>query len=102
MREQLALDFTAPSRYDALQGEHLERVSARIGRHILTFCQARIASGQLDFRMDELRAYVQAQAGVAPDSPSRILRDLRQQGLLRYEVVNRRASHYRLRAGVGF
>lgn len=32
---------------------------------------------------------------IAPASPSRILRDMRAQGLLNYEVVHRRQSLYR-------
>lgn len=73
---------------------HLSRVSDRIAAAIQEFCEGR--RGQT-FRADDLRAHVLERCGaVAPGSPDRILRDLRQRGLVAYEVVDRRASLYRL------
>jgi hypothetical protein len=48
--------------------------------------------------MEELRRFVQAQmkGKVAPGSPERILRQLRQQGELNYKVVSRRQSLYKV------
>lgn len=48
--------------------------------------------------MDELRRYVgrELEEAIAPDSPGRILRQLRQQGVLNYAVVSRRQSLYRV------
>jgi hypothetical protein len=47
--------------------------------------------------MDELVAYVKTQVPeTAPDSSSRIMRDLRQKGKLRYTLVSRRDSRYRI------
>lgn len=72
----------------------LERVSVRIGRAIVGFCRARL--GQT-FSADQLRQHVRTVVGeVAPDSPSRILRDLRQQGVVGYELISRRDSLYRV------
>lgn len=77
----------------------LERVSVRIGKAIVGFCRARL--GQT-FSADQLRQHVRMVVGeVAPDSPSRILRDLRQQGVVAYELVSRRDSLYRVTAVPG-
>jgi len=49
------------------------------------------------FHMEQLLLYIQGNLGmIAPDSPGRILRQLRQQGLLNYTVVSRRQSLYRV------
>jgi len=74
------------------QTEHIERVSSRIGRAILDFCEH-----QPEFRAEELRRYVVNKCGYSsPGSSDRILRDLRRRKLLNYEVVDRRASLYRV------
>lgn len=84
---QEVLDFTA-------QDEHLERVTARIAAAIIAWTRARV--GQT-FHMDELRRHLLGEVGmIAPASPDRILRDLRQRGKLKYEVLNRRESLYRV------
>jgi hypothetical protein len=81
------------------QRENLERVSERISQHILAFAKLRLEAGAPDFRMEDLVEYVRTKVPVvAPDSASRILRDLRQQGVLGYVVVSRSGSHYRLLA----
>lgn len=69
------------------------RVRDRIADLILTFCQNNWA-----FRADDLRTYISNMVGgaVAPGSPDRILRDLRQRGLIDYRVTNRRASSYEI------
>jgi hypothetical protein len=72
------------------QAEHLERVSSRIARAIIDFCRC-----QKIFHADALRAYVVDATGItAPASADRILRDLRQRGVIDYRVVDRRASLY--------
>lgn len=76
------------------QQQNLERVSSSIAPIVLEFCRATASGGM--FRMHELVAYVQARATVAPDSPSRILRDLAKRGQLAYRVVNRSQSLYQL------
>lgn len=76
------------------QAEHLERVTVRIGAAILAFCRDHRERGRR-FYMDELRAFVEAHAGsVAPASPDRVLRQLRQSGRVQYRVVSRRESLY--------
>lgn len=75
------------------QDAHLERVNARIGATVLAFCRE---TQKPDFHMEELMRFVRARIGAAPDSPGRILRDLRQRGAINYIVLNRRASLYRL------
>jgi hypothetical protein len=77
------------------QADNIERVSAKIGRVILEFCRGK-ATGT-PFTADDLRRYVYARvSNTAPGSPDRILRDLRQRGLLDYEVLSRKNSTYRL------
>jgi hypothetical protein len=49
------------------------------------------------FHADDLRRYVLTYADVAPDSPGRILRQLRQEGKLNYVVINRPQSLYQFR-----
>jgi hypothetical protein len=72
------------------QTAHLERVASKISEHILTFCAV-----NKQFRMDELVTYVQSQvSNVAPDSPSRILRYMRRDGLINYTVLSRKDSLY--------
>ena len=77
----------------------LGRVSERIGAAIVEFARAHL--GQ-QFHADELRAFVRERVGeVAPDSASRILRDLRQQQVIGYELVSRPKSLYRITAVAG-
>lgn len=71
---------------------HLDRVSDRIAGAITTFLASRDT-----FHADELRRAVKERCGeVAPGSPDRILRDLRQRGVVAYELVNRAKSLYRV------
>lgn len=90
------LDFFArPPRRPraASNAEHLSRVSSRIGPSVLEFCRPRV--GQ-EFHMEEMVRHIRARLGIAPDSPSRILRALRQAQMIDYTVVNRRQSLYRV------
>jgi len=81
------------------QEEEMERVSAKIARTILQFANSRLDAGSTTFHMDHLVAYVKMRVtGVAPDSASRILRDLRQKKRLDYKILSRRNSHYQLKS----
>ncbi len=84
----------------AEQLENLERVSTRLAAHILQFCRERFAAAPT-FHMAELTSKITAHQIVAPDSPGRILRNLRSRGLVSYVVVNRARSLYRLTAVKG-
>lgn len=71
-----------------------ERVYSRIAPIIMDFARAFV--GQ-QFHADDLRRYViGTMPEVAPDSPGRILRELRLEGRLDYVVLNRRLSLYQL------
>jgi len=71
------------------------RVYSRIAPIIVEF--SRKYAGQ-KFHMEQLRRYVTEQdPGVAPDSPGRILRELRLMNRLDYVVLDRRASLYQFR-----
>lgn len=71
------------------------RVYTRIAPVVLAF---RAVCNGTDFHVEELRQFVLDNVPeIAPDSPGRILRELRLQGIIDYIVVNRRASLYRFR-----
>lgn len=77
---------------DDAPGER-QRVFSRIAPIIMNFRQQCST-----FHAEQLRDYVIAQApDIAPDSPGRILRELRLRGKLNYVVVNRRQSLYEFR-----
>lgn len=71
------------------QVDNLERVTESIAAAVLEFCGLR-----RQFHMIELAEFVQARVGVAPESPGRILRLLRQAGKIKYRVIDRRNSEY--------
>jgi hypothetical protein len=71
---------------------HLDRVSSRIGHLVIAFFR-NVGEGNT-FSSPELLRYVASRELCAPDSPSRIMRQLRLEGHLDYEVVNRRQAKY--------
>jgi hypothetical protein len=76
------------------QEENLARVSSRIGLAIINFCRTHKI-----FYAEELRAAVTRATGIAaPASADRVLRALRQQGVISYVVVSRRESKYEVTA----
>ena len=76
------------------QQEEIARVGKKISHLVVTFCQKRRL-----FRAEELRDYVRSIAPeIAPDSPGRILRDLRLRGRLKYTVLSRSGSLYQVDA----
>ncbi len=78
------------------QARELARVTGRIGESVLAFCRARVGG---TFRAAELAAHVQADAGGAPASADRVLRQLRAQGFIDVQLEDRAGSLYRV-AGV--
>jgi hypothetical protein len=76
--------------------EFLHGVAARITSAILDFCAGRV---NRQFHADELRAYVSETVGCcAPGSADRVLRHLRQCGVIDYVCINRARSLYLLRS----
>ncbi len=81
---------------DTEQADNLDRVSTRIQNAIVQFCD--LFCGRT-FHADQLMAFVTERVGtVAPGSADRVLRSMRQRGLVSYEVVNRASSLYRILA----
>lgn len=80
MHEQQEIDF--------------RRVKAAIGDRIVRFIGERLASGAPRFHAQNLRDYVAAVHPTAPASADRILRALRQDGRVAYQVVSRSQSLY--------
>ena len=76
------------------QEMNLSRVRAQLGDAIERFCRERLASGRAKFRAEELRAHVASLGPSAPASADRVLRALRQDGRVAYQVIDRRASLY--------
>jgi hypothetical protein len=84
------------------QQENLERVTARIGAAIIEFCLKKLASTDRSFHAEDLRRYVTLKTGIsAPASADRVLRDLRQRGVITYRVLNRRESLYEVTGVIG-
>jgi hypothetical protein len=72
------------------QKHHLERVSSKLSALILDFCDTHPV-----FRAPELHAFVASRIpSTAPASADRVLRELRKQKRVDYEVANRRGSLY--------
>lgn len=75
------------------QKKNLERVRGKIHQAILEYFSFRYV-GQT-FTMSHLTRVVSAQVpDIAPDSPGRIMRLLRAEGLINYKVVSRKDSRY--------
>lgn len=87
MAEQLTLDFESHS-------EQLRRVKSKTAEAILQFFGT-LGAGET-FHAQQLRDYVASIVPVAPSSPDRVMRDMRTCGQLRYELVSRKDSLYRV------
>ncbi len=77
-------------------GENIGRVSEKIAAVVTEFCQSVGVGGK--FHMIDLQDFVALRFSIAPDSPGRILRDLRKRKLLNYRVVSRKQSQYQVLA----
>jgi hypothetical protein len=77
----------------SVQSRELARVSGRIAESVLLFLRRR---QKQTFRAADLAAFVMADSGGAPASADRVLRQLRAQGHVDVEVVDRAASLYRV------
>jgi hypothetical protein len=76
--------------------EERARVYSRIAPLIMTFY---VNNAGKQFHAEDLRRYVLAvEPEIAPGSPDRILRALRQEGRLDYIVIDRRNSLYLFKA----
>jgi hypothetical protein len=77
------------------QPRQLARVTGRIGESVMLFLSRR--QGQT-FRAADLAAFVMADCGGAPASADRVMRQLRAQGYIDVQVVDRAGSLYRVAA----
>lgn len=83
------------------QPRELRRVRREIALYVMDFSRERI--GQV-FHIQEMESYINKFKRIAPGSGARILRKLRDEGLIEYRVINRRASAYtisRIKDGEG-
>jgi hypothetical protein len=72
-----------------------ERVFARIAPLVMDYASSHAGEA---FHAEELRQFVlERDPLIAPDSPGRILRELRLAGKIDYVVINRRQSLYQFR-----
>lgn len=77
--------------------QNLDRVTRSISDTIVDFCIARKKVGLPQFHMAELSKFVSDDGHeVAPDSAGRVLRSLRQCGVVEYSLKSRRDSLYEL------
>ena len=73
---------------------NLQRVADNIGARVLKFARSRAGK---EFYSSELLTYVRLRFPlIAPDSPGRILRQLRSAGKVEYHVLSRNMSRYRV------
>jgi hypothetical protein len=76
------------------QHQHLARVADNIGATVVRFCAARIGA---TFSASALRYFVtHVHPHIAPESPGRILRELKKRGIVDYVLVSRAQSLYRV------
>jgi len=78
---------------------HLERVKSKLAKTVIEFCEACILMPNPDgatFHLDELVDRCRANHRCSYDSPSRTLRQLREDGVVSYEVVNKAQSLYKV------
>lgn len=87
--EQYMQDPTGVQR----QAAELTRVARNVASVILDYCRDRVGC---EFSLRDLALYVMHHANATPDSASRILRSLRQEGLVDYVVTSRSKSKYRI------
>jgi len=77
---------------------HLKRVVDRLGTGVIEFLRERQASKVHDgkFYAEDLRRHLETlfPEGFAPASATRTLQRLRQEGVISYKCLNRRASLY--------
>jgi len=77
------------------QTRQLRRVRSKIARAIMRYFQ-NAAPGKT-FHLADLVWWIEwLEIPVSPDSPSRVMRDLRQRRIINYRVVNRAQSLYRV------
>ena len=88
MTETMELPFALTE-----QAKQLKRVRDSIDNTVLVFMEAVPVGGE--FNGNELHAFVaERHPNVSPSSPSRVLRALRRERLIDYQVTNRRAGAY--------
>lgn len=77
----------------------LERVKSKLAKTVIEFCEACILMPNPDgatFHLDDLVDRCRANHRCSYDSPSRTLRQLREDGVVKYEVVDKGSSLYRV------
>lgn len=77
----------------AAQRNELRRVQSRIGDAVLEYLRSRV--GQ-EFTGGDLERYVLGRCASTPGSATRIMRELRKEGAVQVELVDRSRSLYRV------
>lgn len=70
--------------------------SGSVQAAVVAFFRLRLRNGAPVFHMAELTEYVRARVSTAPDTAGRIMRLLQGDGHVRYELVSRAQSKYRV------
>ena len=82
-----------PSPRASEQGRELARVEGRIAESIIAWCRKHEGS---DFHLSAMTADVMAETLCAPDSPRRVLQQLRDSGQVQVDCLKRGRSYYRV------
>ncbi len=83
--------------FDAQQSAELARVSSKLEPLVLAFFASK-KSGD-EFHINELTRFVwRINPLIAADSPRRVMRELKMDGKLNYELISRSASLYKVAA----
>lgn len=90
MRESVHQAIQDPAAAQTGERE-LARVDEAVRSWVLSFCRLHLFD---TFHMGDLTAFVHVRTRCAPDSPGRILRQLRKQCRVSYELRSRRDSLY--------
>ena len=75
------------------QAKELVRVEGRLASVIVAWCERHVGR---EFHLSAMTAAVMAETLCAPDSPRRILLQLREAGQVEVELLERSRSHYRV------
>ena len=79
----------------SVQTTELVRVESRIGAVILAWCERHVGR---EFHLSQMTSAVMAETLCAPDSPRRILLQLRESGHVDVDLLERGRSFYRVRS----
>ena len=91
--EERASEMARRTQKKSLPNSDLARVTSRLEQAVLDFCRRHI--GQ-DFNTGDLFVFVNGRVPCSPSSPDRVLRALRRDGFVDYEVTSKTSGVHRI------